>query len=160
MDFGVMAPPETVNFAVSGGASLAWMTTRHKRGSLPCLVPEWITRAILPSIRIVIEISLNVYERCALVSGTGCQVAQGAQQVGQAAWGGTLSDHLAYQVGVLFFDGAFDGGFQFVASQVAEPLTGAVSRSSIPRTTSPPAAFTSLLVRARVWMASQITLSV
>ena len=121
-----MAPPETVNFAVSGGASLAWMTTRHKRGSLPCLVPEWITRAILPSIRIVIKISLNIYERCALVSGTGCQVAQGAQQIGQAAWGGTLSGHLAYQVGILFFDGAFDGGFQFIASQVSEIVVGQI----------------------------------
>ena len=61
----------------------------------------------------------------ALVAGAGGQVAQGADQVGQAAGSGALGGHGAGQVALLA-DLFLDGGLQSVAGQVGEIVVSQV----------------------------------
>ena len=56
----------------------------------------------------------------ALIAGAGGQVAQGADQVGQAAGGGTLGDHLAHQIAVLLGDLVLDSFLQCIAGQMGK----------------------------------------
>ena len=66
---------------------------------------------------VVVEIALNVDDGGTLVARAGGQVAQGADQVGQAAGRGALGGHFAHQGAVLLFDLVFDGIPQRLAGQ-------------------------------------------
>ena len=69
---------------------------------------------------IVIEVALDEDDGGALIAGAGGQVAQGADEVGEAAGGGSLRGHIAHQVAVLLDDLALDGFLQRVAGEVGE----------------------------------------
>ena len=70
---------------------------------------------------VVVEIALNVDDGGTLVAGAGGQVAQGADQVRQAAGGSALGDHVAHQrAAVLSGDAALDGLPQLLAVQTGE----------------------------------------
>ena len=75
---------------------------------------------------VVVEVALDIDEGGALVTGTGGQVTQGADQVGQAAGGSTLRDHLAYKVAVLVLDFILNGLLQGLAGQGGEVVVSQI----------------------------------
>ena len=70
--------------------------------------------------RIVIEIPLDPDDRGALVSAAAGQIAERADQIGQAAGRGALGHHIAHQVGVLVADIIRNGFLQGVARKIGE----------------------------------------
>ena len=77
--------------------------------------------AVFSVVGVVVEIALNVDDGGTLVAGAGGQVAQGADQVRQAAGGSALGDHVAHQrAAVLSGDAALDGLPQLLAVQTGE----------------------------------------
>ena len=77
--------------------------------------------AVFSVVGVVVEIALNVDDGGTLVAGAGGQVAQGADQVRQAAGGSALGDHVAHQrAAVLSGNAALDGLPQLLAVQTGE----------------------------------------
>ena len=74
----------------------------------------------------VVEIALDPDYRGALVAGTGGEVAQGSQKVGQLPGGGALGGHVAYKVGILCLYGIGDGVLKGVSGQVRVVVVGQI----------------------------------
>lgn len=68
----------------------------------------------------IVEISLDEDDGRALVSAAARQVAQAADQVGQAAGSGALRLHRALEVGLFVADVLGDGLLELAAREVAE----------------------------------------
>ena len=76
---------------------------------------------------IVVEVALNVNDGRALVAAAARQVAERADQVGQAAGRRALGHHVADQaLAGLLADALFDGFLQRLALEIAEVIVGEV----------------------------------
>ena len=74
------------------------------------------------SVCIVIEISLNPDDRRSFVATAGGQVAERTDEVGQAAGGRSLGDHLSHEIFVLVSDIVGDRFFQGIPGEVGDLL--------------------------------------
>ena len=60
----------------------------------------------LPACCVVVEVALDVYDRCALVARARCEVAQRSDQISEAPRCGALRRHIAHEALLrLAFDG-------------------------------------------------------
>ena len=77
---------------------------------------------------VVVEIALNIDDGGALVAAAGGQIAQGADEIREAAGGGALGDHVAHKgsLGVLLADLLGDGLLQRLAAEVGKVLVGQI----------------------------------
>ena len=66
---------------------------------------------------IVIEIALDIHNRCTLIAGTGSQVAQRTDQVGQSSGCCTLRFHLTHQTAAILLT-------DFLLNRIFQRFTG------------------------------------
>ena len=69
---------------------------------------------------VVVEITLDEDDGSSLVSGSGGQIAQRTDQVGETAGGGSLSGHASDEVVVLLLDLVLDGIPEGLSGKVGE----------------------------------------
>ena len=75
---------------------------------------------------VVFEVVLHDDDGRALVAAAAGEVAERADEVGEAPRRGALGDHVALEVGVLPADGLLDGGLELVAGEAGELVVGEV----------------------------------